>query len=88
MKKYRKRVKSYAQVIGLQHKAPSERIKEVNEQSNNKKEKKNKTQELENTIKEMSEQIKALKQIVEMLCTSIQDNNIKEKVLNSLNQIN
>ena len=71
MKKYGKRVKSYVQVIGLQYKAPSEKIQEVNEKSNNKKEKKNKKQELENTIKEMSKQIKALKQIVEMLCTSI-----------------
>ena len=44
--------------------------------------------ELEETIREMNEQIKTLKQIVEMLCTSIKDNSVKEKALESLKQVN
>ena len=40
---------------------------------------KEKRQKLETTIKEMSEQIKSLKQIVEILYSSIKDNNIKKR---------
>ena len=36
----------------------------------------------------MSDQIKSLKQIVKILCSPIKDSNIKEKVLDSLKQIN
>ena len=39
-------------------------------------------------MKEISDLIKSLKQITDMLCSSIKDNNIKEKVLDSLKQIN
>ena len=93
MKKHGSRMKTYAQAIGLKSdetleatkngKQPKDKNKQGKDNNNNKK----KNSDLENAIKDMKEQTLKLKQIIEILCTTIQDEKVKNKAFESLNQI-
>ena len=92
MKKYGRKIKTYAQAIGLKCDETKDATKSTQTiekntygsvHSNNAK----KNRELENTIKEMNEQILKLKQIIETLCEAIQDEKVKNQVEESLNKL-
>ena len=91
--KYGKRIKTYAQVLGI----TVEKNDAKNEEKKNKMMNEQKAKEVETksdetlltVIKGMQEQINALQKIIQVLCdTVVKDDDVKNTVLEKMNQIN
>ena len=91
--KYRKRIKTYAQVLGIKVESNEPKMQENKSKTNTAKivkdpEDKN-DENLKSVIQGMKEQIKELHKIIQVLCDSIvKDDEVKQKCIEKMNKIN